>query len=175
VETQVSIVDQIRDLEARADAAEDEAIRCKYEAARLITEELERREGGARQLAEEIGKSHTHVLRMEHVWRKHVHGLVPKARSIAEWNKLYKGPKASFGAAWPKPKPSVVIRTPEGLLEQAVLATRWAVHARRLHDHAWRIGVARKLIKVLGEDIVRQVLREAKNGRRAAARRKAAS
>lgn len=150
VETQVSTVQRIRDLEARADAAEDEAIACKYEAARLIFEELERREGGARALGEEIGKSHTHVLRMEAVHRKH--GNKPYVTSLSAWNKLYKGDGPQASPTWPRPRPSIRVRTAGGSLAQAIETTKLAL---RLND---RVKVARTLIEVVGEDAIRRAL-----------------
>jgi hypothetical protein len=150
VATQVAtVVERIRDLEARADAAEDEAIRCRYEAARLIAEELERRGGGVRALAAEIGKSHTHVERMERVHR--LHGRKPRVTTISAWNKLYKGP-AVAAVNWPKRPRSIAIRTPGGYLAEAVQAAKSAV---RTNDP---VKVARALIDVVGEDVVRRAL-----------------
>src|SRR5262249_54514913 len=60
-------VAQIIDIEKRADAAEGEASDLRWEAARLIHEELA--EGKTqRGIAAEIGKSQNHVFRYNRVW-----------------------------------------------------------------------------------------------------------
>ena len=61
-----------------ADAAEDQAVACKYEAARLISEELERRQGGARKLAKEIGKS----IRTFCGWNESIEGTGPRSTFV---------------------------------------------------------------------------------------------
>lgn len=163
VATQVAtVVDRIRDLEARADAAEDEAIRCKYEAARLIAEELHRRQGGVRRLAKEIGKSHTHVERMERVHRRHGHK--PHVRTLVEWNRLYKG-HAALAVNLPS-NPHVDIRTPDGYLAEAVLAAKSAIRENGAEK------VARQLVDVIGEDVVRDVLKKRRWAREAKSRKR---
>ena len=164
VATQVAtVVDRIRDLEARADASEGEAIRCKYEAARLIAEELHRRQGGVRALAEEIGKSHTHVERMERVHRRHGHK--PHVRTLAEWNRLYKADGA-LAVNWPSKYPHVDFRTPGGYLAEAVQAARSAVRENGAEK------VARQLVDVIGEDVVRDVLKRRRWDRKAKSRKR---
>jgi hypothetical protein len=168
VATQVAtVVDRIRELETRADAAEDEAIACKYEAARLIAEELERRQGGVRALAREIGKSHTHVERMERVHRKH--GGKPHVKTLSEWNKLYKGPQIG-SVSIQSPMRHVAIRTPAGYLAEAEWATGLAMRNAGDLDHVisrlvsvlkTELGeevLARHIVAALGEDVVRLAL-----------------
>ncbi len=97
-------------------------------------EELERREGGARALGKEVGKSHTHVLRMEAVHRKH--GNKPYVTSLSAWNKLLQGQRpagiadlAAPSAQYPRP------RTAGGSLAQAIETTKLAL---RLNDRPRR-------------------------------------
>jgi hypothetical protein len=167
VATQVAtVVDRIRELEAQADASEAQAIACKYEAARLIAEELERRQGGVRGLAKEIGKSHTHVENMERVHRRH--GDKPHVRTLSDWNKLYKGDKSDGPMAlnWPKPLPHVRIPTAGGSLALAVEAAKSAIRMNGSEK------VARKLVDVIGEDAVRAVLKERRWDRKAKSRKR---
>lgn len=101
-------------------------------------------------MAEDIGKSHTHVLNMERVHRKY--GGKPHVRTLSAWNKLYKGPAAAQPINWPKKRLSIAIRTPAGYLAEAEQAVRSAVRENGA------VKVARKMIKVVGEDNIRRAL-----------------
>ncbi len=79
---------QIRELEAGAARDEAEANRKRWEAARLIAEELQTGKS-TRVLAKEIGKSHTHVVRMAGVWRATASGN-QVSTTLLPFNRLYK-------------------------------------------------------------------------------------
>ena len=63
-----SRVEQIVALERQADDLDKQSDDLRWEAARLIVEELEETKKTQRALAREIGKSHTHVSHMKRAW-----------------------------------------------------------------------------------------------------------
>lgn len=79
-------VEEIIRLEAQADRMADEADRAKWEAARLIAEEVQSGKS-LRKLAGEIGKSHQHVDRMKRCWE--VAGCHLKVTDRPAFNHVY--------------------------------------------------------------------------------------
>jgi hypothetical protein len=80
-------VNEIIHHEAEADRLTAEASEHRWEAARLIVEELVTGKT-QRQLAQEIGKSHVHVGAMARVWR--THGGNHDYQQAASFNQLYR-------------------------------------------------------------------------------------
>lgn len=69
----VDRIARIIELERSADAKQKASDADRWEAARLIAEELDATDKTMRALAKEIGRSHTHVRKMVAVWRRRQH------------------------------------------------------------------------------------------------------
>jgi len=81
---------RIRELEAEADQTEGRTDELRWNAARLYAEELEAGTS-SRDLAEAVGKSHTHVLRMRAIWREHGPGYERRKPGVsgAPFSRIY--------------------------------------------------------------------------------------